>query len=82
MSAGKLILGVLGGVAAGALLGVLFAPEEGEKTRKKIKTKASDSTEALKEKFDSLLDSINQKYKNISQAEERMVSKGKTHLDS
>ena len=36
MKADKLILGVLGGVAVGALMGVLFAPEKGSKTRKKI----------------------------------------------
>jgi gas vesicle protein len=81
MSTGKLILGVLGGVAAGALLGVLFAPEEGKVTRKKIKTKANDSAEDLKEKFDSLLDSMNQKYKSISQVEQQIVSNSKAHLD-
>ena len=36
MKADKIILGVLGGVAVGALLGVLFAPDKGDKTRKKI----------------------------------------------
>jgi gas vesicle protein len=75
MSTGKLILGVLGGVAAGALLGVLFAPEEGKVTRKKIKTKANDSAEDLKE------NSMNQKYKSISQVEQQIVSNSKAHLD-
>ena len=36
MKAGKVFLGVLAGVAAGAVLGILFAPDKGSKTRKKI----------------------------------------------
>ena len=36
MGTGKILLGVLAGVAAGATLGILFAPAKGSKTRKKI----------------------------------------------
>ena len=36
MESSKVVLGVIGGVAVGALLGVLFAPDKGSKTRKKI----------------------------------------------
>jgi gas vesicle protein len=38
MKTDKVILGVLGGIAAGAILGILFAPEKG-KRKKKIKNK-------------------------------------------
>jgi gas vesicle protein len=59
MSTGKLALGILGGIAAGALLGVLFAPEEGKKTRKKIADKGNDFAGELKGKIEDL-------YKNIT----------------
>ena len=64
MKADKLILGVLGGVAAGAILGILFAPEKGEKTRKKILSMGNDYAEDIKDKFDTLLVSMNKKYEN------------------
>ena len=82
MKADKLILGVLGGVAAGAILGILFAPEKGEKTRKKILSMGNDYAEDIKDKFDTLLVSMNKKYENIWQDGENLISEGKTKIDS
>ena len=39
-SGSKVLLGVLAGAATGAILGVLFAPERGEETRRKISRRA------------------------------------------
>jgi gas vesicle protein len=52
MTAGKIVLGILGGVATGAILGILFAPEEGSKIRKKIADKGNDLASGLKRKFE------------------------------
>ena len=62
MKSGKVLLGVLAGVAAGALLGILFAPEKGTSTRKKILGKGEDYADGLKEKFNEFVDSIGEKY--------------------
>ena len=40
---GRFFRGVFWGVIAGTVLGMLYAPEEGKKTRKKLKT-LSDET--------------------------------------
>ena len=82
MNSSKFLLGILGGVAAGALMGLLFAPEKGAKTRKKILYKANDGADVLKNKFDSLLESMNQKYENIWQAKDELISEGEAKLDS
>lgn len=67
MSSGKILLGVLAGVAAGALLGVLFAPDKGWNTRKRIAKKADDYAEGLQEKFNEFLDTISEKIENAQE---------------
>ncbi len=64
MKSNKALLGVLGGVAAGALIGILFAPQKGKKTRKKILSKSKDYSEDLKEKFEGFLETITKKQEN------------------
>lgn len=42
---------LLTGLAAGAVLGVLFAPDKGEESRKKVKKTAEDCLDRIKEKL-------------------------------
>jgi len=58
---GKVVLGVLAGMAAGALLGVLFAPDKGSETRKKIAEKGGDLVNGVSTKLNNLIDELNQK---------------------
>jgi gas vesicle protein len=58
---GKVLLGVLAGLAAGALLGILFAPNKGSETRRKIAKKGEEVTGGIKETFNDLIDELNQK---------------------
>jgi gas vesicle protein len=55
----------LAGVAAGALLGVLFAPDKGWNTRKRIYKKADEYVDGLREKFDEFLDTISEKMEEV-----------------
>ena len=75
MNSSKVVLGILGGVAAGALLGVLFAPEKGSKTRKKIVNKSNDFVDDLKDKFEDLYTDVTDKYDNLLRDAKGMVSK-------
>ncbi len=77
MSSGKVLLGVLAGVATGALIGILFAPDKGTNTRKKITKKADDYGDELKSKFDELLNGIIEKYESTKEDVNDLVQAGK-----
>lgn len=62
----KILLGALAGVAVGVVIGVLFAPEKGSVTRKKITQKSEDYADILKSKFDEFVDSVTEKVQDMS----------------
>ena len=74
MSTTKVVLGILGGVAAGALMGVLFAPAEGKKTRKKIIDKGNEFADDMKEKFEDLYENVTDKYDTLLHDAKDLVS--------
>jgi len=65
MNSGKVLLGVLAGVATGALLGVLFAPAKGSRTRRRMVKKGENYAEGLNEKFDTALARLSGKIKKV-----------------
>ncbi len=65
MSTGKMILGMAVGAAAGALLGIMFAPDKGSETRRKIMEKGNDYVSDLKEKFNDFVDSLTERYEAV-----------------
>lgn len=55
---GNLLGGVLLGAIIGGAMGVLFAPDKGCNTRKKIMSKGDDLTEAMEDKFNDFLHEV------------------------
>ncbi len=65
MNTNKVILGVLGGLAVGAIAGILFAPAKGTKTRKRIMKKGNDLKKDMKNKFEDVYNTISTKYDDV-----------------
>jgi gas vesicle protein len=70
MNSSKVLLGVLGGITAGAIAGILFAPAKGKKTRKKILNKGK------------LYDNVTDKYENLLQSKDDLITEAKTKLNA
>ena len=81
MSTGKLALGLLAGLAAGAALGILFAPNKGSKTRKKIAKKGEDLTTSLKQEFDEMANRLTDKYEQVIEDTDKLISNTKVKFD-
>jgi gas vesicle protein len=82
MKTNHIALGLLGGIAAGAILGILFAPAKGEETRKKIQQKGSDYADSLKDKFGNLSGVLKNNVEKIVDEGKDLVDENKTKFDN
>ena len=54
-NSGKIVSALLVGGIIGGALGILFSPEKGARTRKRIADYSEDFTETIEEKFNDFL---------------------------
>lgn len=73
----KVIGALLVGAAAGAILGILFAPEKGEDTRKKIALNANDLADNLKDRINAGKGLIDELVARITSTTEEYVDAAK-----
>jgi len=69
----KVLIGLLAGLAAGAALGLLFAPEKGSETRDKL-------SQSLKDLGDSIKDKAADEINNLAGLKDKVVSSVKNKL--
>ena len=81
MKNSDVVVGILGGLAVGAILGVLFAPDKGSNTRRKIAEKETDLKDNLKGNFNDFVASIEDQYSNFTSNAEDVIEEGKSKLE-
>lgn len=69
----KVLVALLAGLAAGAALGLLFAPEKGSETRDRL-------SQSLKDLGDSIKDKAEDEINNLSNLKDKVVSSVKNKL--
>ncbi|WP_445731409.1 YtxH domain-containing protein [Mariniflexile sp.] len=82
MKTSKTIIGVLGGVALGAAIGILFAPDKGKDTRKKIAKKSSEAKDQAINSFSDFLDTVSEKYNSLISKGEKLAKEGKKDIQN
>jgi gas vesicle protein len=80
MSTSKVLLGVVVGLAAGAMAGILMAPEKGSETRKKISTKGQGYVDDLKGKFNDFLDGFMSHVETVKDDANDMADRAKSKI--
>ena len=81
MKTSNILLSVLGSAFVGALLGVLFAPEKGVKTRKELSKKSDEYAGMAKKEYDEVIKKMNKQYDNLKSQSDDLVSKGKSKAE-
>jgi gas vesicle protein len=73
MSSGKILLGALAGVAIGAALGILFAPDKGSETRKKIADKSNAYADGLGDRFNEFIEALTEKLEEMQEDAKHLI---------
>ncbi|SFC03170.1 YtxH-like protein [Parapedobacter composti] len=77
----KVVAALLAGLAAGAALGILFAPEKGTETREKLNDSLRDLGEALKERTAEQMEHLNDFKDKVLAAVKTKVNKGERMVE-
>ena len=78
MSNDKIVLGIVAGAAIGAALGVLFAPDKGSNTRKKIADRRDTYVAELECKFNDFVETVTEKFDTMKQHAAHLMENGKS----
>lgn len=82
MSSSKVLLGFVTGAAVGALAGILFAPDKGTATRKKIAGKAGDAGDSIKTSFNDFVDDLKHTFSKAKEEAEDLGEEARVSFNT
>jgi len=78
---GKVVAALLAGLAAGAALGILFAPEKGSDTRDKLSDSLKDLGDAIKERTAEQMEQFNELKERVVSTLKSKVKSGEADIE-
>ena len=61
---GNVLVALIAGAAVGGVIGILFAPDKGSKTREKLRDGYEDAKKDLKHKYENVSEELKNKFSN------------------
>lgn len=80
MKALTIIVSAVAASAAGVVLGMLFAPQKGSVTRRRISQKNHQYTDYLSDRFDDFVDTVSHSLESIEDETQRLAEKASAEV--
>jgi len=82
MKSTNVLLGIVAGFAAGAVVGILFAPNDGKTTRRKIGEAKDDISDEIKNQMDQVFKKLTNQYEGLVGRGNELLQSGKEKAES
>jgi gas vesicle protein len=77
MKTSRVIMSTLAASAVGVAIGMLYAPQKGTRTRRKIVEKNHQYVDYLADMFDDIIDTVSHPIENLGNGTQRIAKKAK-----